>query len=138
MIYIDTNTIGYAIENHPKYGGACKRVLLDVYNKKLDACSSFSVLIELINVLTRINRKLEINRKLDIRKSIEAILSLPIVWLDINTFSIERAAEYTYNVSGADYIHIALMEINMINTIISADAELDKVDIIKRVDPLDF
>lgn len=138
MIYIDTNTIVYAIENHPKYGSSCKKVLLDIQNKKLDVCASFLVLIELISVLTRINRKMGTGRKIDVRKSIEAVMSLPIIWFDINSFSIERAAEYTYNISGADYIHIALMEINMVNLIISADAQLDKVDIIKRIDPLNY
>jgi len=30
------------------------------------------------------------------------------------------------------------MEINMVRTIISADMELDKIDIIHRLDPLQF
>ncbi len=137
MIYIDTNVIGYAIENHPKYGNVCKKVLLDIQEGSIKACSSFLVLIELINVLSKINRSLP-GKRIDIRRSIEAVLSLPFVWLDISTFTIERASEYTYNVSGADYMHIALMEINMVNSIISADKELDKVDIINRIDPLNY
>ena len=35
MIYIDTNIFVYAIENHPKYGQACKKILMDVMNKEM-------------------------------------------------------------------------------------------------------
>ncbi|MBI4170389.1 MAG: hypothetical protein HY514_01750 [Candidatus Aenigmarchaeota archaeon] len=62
---------------------------------------------------------------------------MPITWLDINFTLIRRAATYEYNISPSDYFHIASMEINNIKTIISADAELDAVDIIKRTDPLE-
>ncbi len=138
MKYLDTNVIVYAIENHPKYGQSCKRILEDIYNKKLKVCSSFLVLIELINVISKINRKLEPEKRLNIRTNIEAVTSLPIIWLDIDLIALERAAEYSYNVSGVDYVHIALMEINMVISIISADSELDKIKTINRVDPLEY
>jgi len=138
MKYLDTNIIIYAIENHPKYGKACKKILLDVESSKLKVCSSMLVLVETINVLTKINRTLEDKEKLDVRSNIDAILSLPIVWLDLNFFVIKRAAEYEYKISGVDYIHIASMELNSVTKIISADKELNKVDFIKRVDPLNF
>ncbi len=136
VIYLDTNIIIYAIENHPKYGKSCAKILSDVENEKLDVSSSMLVLIETINVLQKINKTLE--KKLNIKDNIDAILSLPIVWLDINFPIIRRASEYDYNVSGVDYTHIASMEINSIKKIISADDELDRVDIIKRVDPLKY
>ncbi len=47
------------------------------------------------------------------------------------------AAKLSYNISGIDYIHIATMEINAVKKVISADVELDKVDSIQRVDPLE-
>ena len=53
-------------------------------------------------------------------------------------FVIENAAMYNYNISGIDYIHIATMEINSIKKAISADTELDKVDFIERIDPLEY
>lgn len=138
MNYLDTNIIVYAIENHPKYGKPCKKILEDIYNKKQKACSSFLVLIELINVLVKLNRTLPEEKQLNIRKNIEAVTSLPIIWLDIDLFILERAAEYTYRVSGVDYIHIALMEVNMVSSVISADTELDKISFIKRIDPLSY
>lgn len=138
MMYLDTNVIAYAIENHPEYGKQCARILRDIEDKKIPVCSSFLVLAELINVLVKINKTLGNAKRLDIRKNIEAVTSLPIMWLGMDLIVFERAAEYAYAVSGIDYIHIALMELNMVNTVISADRELDKIDIVKRLDPLDY
>ncbi|MBI4162745.1 MAG: type II toxin-antitoxin system VapC family toxin [Candidatus Aenigmarchaeota archaeon] len=136
MMYIDTNIFVYAIENHPKYGVSCKKILEDVENKKIDVACSTLVLTELINVLVKIKKVA--GDKLNVKESISAVLSLPINWTDMSIFIIENAASYKYNVSGADYIHIATMEMNSISKIISADGDFDKVDNVKRIDPLNY
>lgn len=140
MIYVDTNVFIYAIENHPKYGNSCKKILLDIESEKIKASASILVLVEIINVLTKINRILKEQKKkpLDINKNIDAILSLPITWFDLDFLIIKKASEYTYNVTGVDYIHIATMEINSATEIVSADDELDKIKFIKRIDPRDY
>ncbi len=140
MIYLDTNIIIYAIANDAKYGAACKRILLDLEAGKLKACASVLVLVETINVLTKINRMPNVAGKaeLDIRKNIDAILSLPIIWVDLNFLIIKKAAEYTYSVSGVDYIHVATMELNSVSELVSGDKELDRVGTIKRLDPLKY
>ncbi|MBI2449559.1 PIN domain-containing protein [Candidatus Pacearchaeota archaeon] len=98
------------------------------------------ILVETINVLTKINKILnhENKKELDIRNNIDAILSLPITWFDLNFLVIKKAAEYDYLISGVDYIHLASMELNSITKIISADEELDKIDFLKRTDPLEY
>lgn len=140
MEYLDTNVIVYAIENHPKYGKACKKILEDIEVGKLKVCASMLVLVEIVNVLTKINKILVGEKKdeLDIKKNIDAILSLPIVWFNLDFLVIKKATEYNYNISGVDYIHIATMELNSIIKIISADEELKKVDFIKRIEPLEY
>jgi predicted nucleic acid-binding protein len=140
MIYVDTNIFIYAIENHPKYGESCKKILLDIESEKLKASSSVLVLVEIINVITKINRILRGQRKnpLDIAKNIDAILSLPIIWLDLDFLTIRKASEYDYSISGVDYVHIATMEINSITEIVSADNELDKIKFIKRIEPENY
>ena len=136
MIYADTNIFVYAIENHPKYGSACKKILMGIMNKEIDAACSVIVLAELLNVLVKM-RKLT-GDKLDVKKSINAVLSLPITWFDLNFFVLETASGYKFKISGIDYVHIATMEIHSIKKNISADAELDKVDSIERIDQLDY
>lgn len=54
--------------------------------------------MEIVNVLTKINR---------------------IIWFDFSI--IKRASEYTYPITGVDYIHIATMEINLAWEVISVD-----------------
>jgi len=138
--YLDTNVIIYAIENHPKYGEKCKDILKAVENAELEVCASTLILVEVINVLCKLNKILEekSKEKLNIRKNIDAILSLPIKWIEIDFAIIRRASEYKFGVSGTDYVHIASMELSLIGEIISADEELDKIDFIKRMDPLTF
>jgi predicted nucleic acid-binding protein len=139
VLYIDTNVFVYAIENHPKYGKSCARILSEIQEKKMEAASSILVLVELISVLVKLNKILSSRgeKKLVIADNIAAVLSLPIIWIDLDLLVIETAA-YGYGISGVDYAHIASMEVNSISEVISADQELDKVKSIKRIDPNDY
>jgi len=138
--YLDTNVIIYAIESHPKYGEKCKNVLKAIESAELEVCASTLVLVEVINVLCKLNRILEEagKEKLNIRKNIDAVLSLPIKWIELDFAIIRRASEYKFKVSGIDYVHVASMELNLVDEVISADEELDKIGFIKRIDPLTF
>lgn len=140
MKYLDTNVIIYAIESHPKYGEKCKNVLKAIESAELEVSASTLILVEVINVLCKLNRILEEAGKeeLNIRKNIDAILSMPIKWIELDFAIIRRASEYKFKVSGIDYVHIASMEFNLVDEVISADEELDKIDFIKRIDPLTF
>lgn len=140
MIYLDTNVVIYAIENHPKYGAKCKKILEDIEAGKLKACCSVLVLVEIISTLVKINqilRKAE-KRELSVRDNIDAVLSLPFQWVELNFAIIRRASEYKYPLAGADYVHLASMELNGVEEILSADEELDGVAWVKRTDPLKY
>jgi len=56
----------------------------------------------------------------------------------LNFAIIRRASEYGYPLAGADYIHLASMELNGVEEILSADEELDGVTWVKRTDPLEY
>ncbi len=137
MKYLDTNIIIYAIENHPEYGKKCKEILQLIQDRKLEVCSSVLVLVEVLNVLTRLRRILKDDR-FSVEDSIDALLSLPIVWYELSFPVVKHSSKYDFKVSGVDYIHIATMELNSVFEILSADKELDKVKFIKRIDPLNF
>lgn len=140
MKYLDTDIIGYAIENHPRYGKAAAKILQDIDSGKLKAAASMLVPAELIGVLVRLNRILERKSKppVDIQKCIDAVFSLPILWLELSLGVMERASTYTFPINGGDYIHVATMETASVHEIISADSDFDKVTFIKRIDPLDY
>lgn len=140
MIYIDTNVFVYAIENHPRFGRNCRRILEDIEGERLEASCSVLVLAELVNVLKKINDVISKQGKkvLNIERNIEAVMSLPVVWIDLDFLVIEKASTYKFDVNGIDYMHVASMELNSMNEILSADRELDKVNLIRRTDPLDY
>ena len=140
MKYLDTNVIVYAIENHPRYGEACKRILEDVEDGKLRVSCSVLILVELISVLKKLNGVLsrQGGKELVIEDNIGAVLSLPITWVDLDLLIIEKASTYSFNISGVDYTHVATMEVSSITEILSADGEFDRVPMIKRIDPLGF
>ena len=140
MKYLDTNVIIYAIENNSKYGNKCKNILEQIQNKKLEVCCSIMVLIEILNVLNKINHIFEKENKeiLKIEDNIDAILNLPIVWYDLNFLIIKHASKYDFKISTMDFIHVATMELNSTFEIISADSDFYKISFIKRIDPLEF
>ena len=98
MKYLDTNVIVYAIENHPKYGAKCKKILQDVESGKLRVSCSMLVLVELMSVLERLNRVLskQGKRELVIGDNVEALLSIGIAWIDLDFLIIEMAASYSF------------------------------------------
>jgi len=138
--YLDTNVIVYAIENHPRYGEGCKRILEDVESGKLRVSCSMLVLVELISVLKKLNGVLskQGGKELVIEDNIEAVLSLPITWIDLDFLIIEKASAYSFNIGGVDYTHVASMEISSITEILSADRDFDKIPTMKRIDPLGY
>ena len=136
MIYIDTNIFIYALQKHPKYGKSCSRILLDIELGKLSVCASMHLLAEILVTLNRINK--ELGTRINIQESIDAVLSYPITWFALDFIEIKLASKYNYPISSGDYIHIATAEINNVNEIISADSEFDKINFIKRIDPLKY
>ncbi|MEK6970482.1 MAG: type II toxin-antitoxin system VapC family toxin [archaeon] len=140
MKYIDTNIFGYAIENSEKYGRSCTRILQDLEDGKIMLACSHLVPIELMGVLSKINkeRKKQKLPPMDVERNIEAVLSYPIAWLDINFFIIRKAASHSSELMASDRIHAATMELNDIKEIISADTDFDTIPGIRRIDPLEY
>lgn len=140
MKYIDTNIFGYAIENHEKYGDACTNILKDIETEKIKVVCSHMVPIELLGVLSKMNKERTKHKKpaLDTEKNIDALLSYPIAWMDISLFTIRKAASYPGHLLASDRIHLATMELNDVKEIISADTDFDGMPGIKRIDPLEY
>lgn len=134
MIYVDTNIWIYAMTAHPKYGKKCRLILEKLEKGELEAAISVQVLSEVADVLYR---------RFGFRntvKHVSAILSYPLKLIDLTPDIVVRAAEYSrdYGILPYDGIHIASALSSLATEILSADKELDKVGIIRRVDPLEF
>lgn len=131
--YIDTNIFNYSALAHPVYGRACKRIIDDVQNGKIDAYCGFLVAIELLGSLAEI----------DIAKAavaITAFFSLPIRLIQIDERIVHEATHIMLE-SGVSYdsIHAACMRRKGLDTIITEDIEhWGKIKNIKIVRPLDY
>lgn len=133
MIYIDTNVWIYAAIAHPRYGRRCKAILEWIEKGELKAIISAQVLSEVAGVLYQQYRE-------DPTKHVVAVLSYPVKIVDVTPDIVLRAVEYSrdYGILPYDGIHVASAVSSLVTEVLSADKELDKVDIIKRIDPLRF
>jgi len=119
---------------HPKYGEKCKEILKNIETERLEAAISTQVLGEVAGVLySKYGVK-------DITPQLNAILSYPIDVYIVHPDVIRTAAEYArdYDITPYDGIHIALAVEHNVKEIISANEELDKVELVRRVDPSEF
>lgn len=134
MIYVDTNVWIYAAIAHPRYGRRCKEILERIEEGKLEAIISVQVLSEVAGVLY------QQYRVKDPTEHVVAVLSYPMKIVDVTPDIVLRAVEYSrdYGILPYDGIHVASAVSSLATEILSADKELDKVDIIKRLDPLEF
>jgi len=131
--YIDTNIFDYSALAHPLYGKACKHIIDDIQNEKIEAYCSFLVPIELLGSLAQINTK---------RASIAvaAFFSLPINMIQIDEWTLRDASSIMLE-SGVSYdsIHAACMRRNDLDTIITEDIKhWKKIKNIKIIRPLEY
>lgn len=131
--YIDTNIFGYCALAHPVYGKACKHIVDDIQNEKIEAYCSFLVPIELLGSLARINTE-----KAAI--AMAAFFSLPISMIQIDERILHDAATIMLD-SGVCYasIHAACMRRNGLDTIITEDTkDWKKIKNVKIIRPLEY
>lgn len=136
-MYIDTNIVVYAVSQDPKYGSACTSWLERINRGEVIAESSVLLLVECLHVFTSLNNiaAKKGHKAIDIYTSLNAIMNIPIKWLELTPLVILRASESNYPLTTADAIHIVSMELNGITEILSADTGLDKIPGIRRIDP---
>lgn len=122
----------YAITADKRYGRACRLILEDVEEEKIDAVVSVQVISELSGVLYRIFKVK------DITKYVDATLSYPMRVISVTSEIVRVAACYSrdWDILPYDGIHIATAISERVEAILTADKELRKVKAIKSLDPL--
>jgi predicted nucleic acid-binding protein len=131
--YIDTNIFDYSALAHPVYGKACKHIIDDIQNEKIEAHCSFLVPIELLGSLAQIDME-----KASI--AVAAFFSLPMNMIQIDEWIIRDATSIMLE-SGVSYdsIHAACMRRRGLDTIITEDIKhWKKIKNMKIVRPLDY
>ena len=131
--YIDTNIFDYSALAHPIYGKACKSIIDDIQNEKIEAYCGFLVPIELLGSLARIHAE-----KAGI--AVAAFFSLPISMIQIDEEVLHDAARIILD-SGVSYdsIHAACMKRKGLDTIITEDVtDWKKIKNIHIIRPLQY
>ncbi len=132
VCYVDSNVFFYAIISDIRYGRACSSIIRDIAERKIEAAISSLVLIEVANALHKYGRSNLMERCVD------AICSLPVAIEDVDVIAAREATRISRQtgIGPYDSVHIAVMKrLNLIE-IISADTDFDRVDGVKRLDPL--
>ena len=132
-VYIDTNIFDYSALAHPVYGEACKQIIDDVQNKKIEAYCGFLVPIELLGSLAKINPE-------KAAVAVQIFFSLPINLIQIDEQILGDAAGIMVE-SGVSYdsVHAACMQREGLDTIITEDiADWKKIKRVKIIRPLQY
>ncbi|MFO8051779.1 MAG: type II toxin-antitoxin system VapC family toxin [Thermoplasmatota archaeon] len=129
MLYIDSNIFIFAAMDRTVLGKDCREVLERIQNQDLICASSFLTIDEVIWVL---KRKMGKDNAVRITK---ASLSLPVRWIEIDRPKMTGMIEQFngHNLDPRDCLHLSSMKTAGINTILSEDADFDRVKGIRRL-----
>ena len=130
MFYLDANFFIFAVMDITEKGECARRLQREIIAGKKQAVTSVAVLDEVMWVL------LKNQRKHLIRRVIEDIYAFP--HLDIKPIAVSTPLRVVdimerYGLKPRDALHVAVMEEFYLNTIVSDDADFDKVRGIKRI-----
>lgn len=131
--YIDTNIFIYSMFAHPEYGLACKTVISDLEEDRIEGGISTLVPVEVLGVAI----KYEPSKA---KLAVAAIYSLPLKVLEISPRILYLASELAlkYHLSGYDAVHVATSIEAGFEYIISNDEDIKKVKEIKLIKPMEY
>lgn len=131
--YLDTNIFDYVALEDPKYGTACKNILLDI-DSHFSATCSFQVPVEMLGSLSALNPTVAIG-------AVNAFMSLNIKVVPVSNEILLEAIKIISEtgLEGYDAIHAATMKTERINTIITENyKDFKKVKWLRIIRPLDY
>jgi predicted nucleic acid-binding protein len=131
--YVDTNIFVYSALAHPVYGKACKHIIDDIQEGKIEAHCSFLVPIELLGSIARIDSE-------KVAVAVSAFFSLPLNMIPVDERVIKDAARIIADSNvGYDSIHAACLRREGLDTIITEDIkDWKRIKSVKVVRPLEY
>jgi len=130
MIYLDSNIFIYATLNMKPGAIECIKVLENVVNKRIDACTSVLTWDEFFH---SIRKNLGSSYAISESEKFLKFLNLKFISADTNTITLAQQLIKKYNLKPRDAIHAATAIINKCDSIISDDPDFDKIKEIKRL-----
>src|SRR3989344_1806194 len=133
MTYIDTNIFIYAVTNSDAIGDACRAILRKVATRQLEAYTSYLTWDEFVY---KIKQESGIETARDQGEKLLHFFNLTFLNADESILFKAQELMETYRLNPRDAIHAATALVHHIPSIISDDADFDKILQLKRVKPL--
>lgn len=131
--FLDTSVIMYAAGATHEYKESCVKILERIEHQSLEVFTSTEVIQELLYRYAHLHRKED---GIALARSVMSFVPI----LPVDEAVIESAIELLqrYDVDPRDTLHAAVALNFGIASIISADQHFDRINEIKRIDPLTF
>lgn len=130
MIYLDANVFIYATLHMKQQAEGCVKILTDLVNGRIDACTSVLTWDEYFN---SIRKNLGSAYAISESEKFINFLNLKFIDTNINTIVFAQQLIKKYNLRPRDAIHAATAIVNGCKEIASDDSDFDKVKELKRV-----
>jgi uncharacterized protein len=131
-LFLDANVFLYAVGGESSQRGACRAVLGDVGQGKLDGITSSEVLQEILHVRSR---RVSVS---DATSAVRAAAGLVAEVLPVTSEDVLEACHLLEAYSGLgarDALHAAVMKNSDVQLLISLDRDFDLLPGLKRLDP---
>lgn len=133
-VFIDSNIPMYYAGRESEFKEPCRYVLESIAKEELDGFTSVEVLQEILYRFWHLSDIATGHKIFDLfSKTVSAVL--PVIDKDVH---LARELSDNYKCSPRDLLHLAVMQNNDIDIIVSADKDFDYVHSIRRIDPLEF
>lgn len=134
-IFIDTNIPMYAAGKPNVYKDRCKEIITWVASGQLDVVTDAEVFQEILYRYFHI-RRMKSGRQIFAEFKLIMDTVLPVRSEEV--FLAEALLKTYPEIPPRDLLHVAVMRLNGVQEILSADKDFDSIEGIKRLDPLHF
>lgn len=131
-VFLDTNVFLYSVGADHPYRDSCRRILRHAVREPTIANTSTEVVQEILHVLRRKGRTEEA-----VRLARDTLKLFPAA-LTVTGPDLSAACDFIERYPGLptrDAIHVAVMRVNGLDRIVTADRHFDGVEGIRRLDP---
>jgi predicted nucleic acid-binding protein len=155
-VFLDANTLVYAVLAHPTYGAACKTLLDRIEHQDLQGFTSSHIISEMAHrlmtieacdrfgwpaqgIANRLRRHPAEVRQLAVpRRAIDEINAAHVMGLPVLAEQVSRAADLSqqFGLLSADALLVVVMQDNSLTALASLDSDFDRFPGLTRYSPL--
>jgi predicted nucleic acid-binding protein len=135
VIFVDANIPMYAAGTPHPLRAPCQEITLAIADGSLDVVTDVEVIQEILHRYTSIGQRM---RAVALAREFAALVGaiLPVTSVEM-TLSIDLHVAHQ-RLTARDSLHLAVMRLNQLTAILSADRHFDELPGIERIDPVEW